>query len=169
MHALDRKQTAFRRGYDPSLPKELYQIADVLVRDRHIAYRLRDLQGNQLLSAYYYPEFSKTIFPYKCSISRETPQRQFTDALDVERTKYRLIKIQEYQQPIWILDKTIAGTICQSKMHKYYFKCSIYTLVELYLTLPTNDDGRHQGIRRRQQQQVLLHSNVKYNCWKYKF
>ena len=53
LHALDRKQAAFRRGYDPSFPKELYQITDVLVKDKQITYKLRDLWGNQLPSGYY--------------------------------------------------------------------------------------------------------------------
>ena len=40
VHALDRKQTsaAFQRGYDPSFPKELYQISDVLEQDKQYVY-----------------------------------------------------------------------------------------------------------------------------------
>ena len=47
VHALNRKQTsaAFRRGYDPSFPKELYQISDVLVQDKQFVYKLTDLSG----------------------------------------------------------------------------------------------------------------------------
>ena len=83
VNALDRKQmsTAFRRGYDLSFPKELYQISDVLEQDKQYFYKLTDLNGKQLPSGYYYPELSKTIFPHKFSIA-PGPQRQFTDALD---------------------------------------------------------------------------------------
>jgi len=82
-----------------------------------------------------YPELLKTIFPHKFSISLETPQWQFTAALDIKRMKYHLIKFQEYQHPIWIMDR-LAGVIYQRKAHTYNFKCSIYALVE-QLTLPT--------------------------------
>ena len=100
---------AFRRGYDPSFSKELYQIANVSVKDKQITYTLRDLGGNLLPSAYYYPELSKTIFPHKFTIDRSSPQRQFTDQLDptVKKTKYRYIKINEYRQPIWIPDDVL--------------------------------------------------------------
>ena len=116
VHALDRKQisAAFRWGYDPSFPRELYQISDVLVRDKQIVYKLTDLSGKQLPSGYYYPKLSKTIFPHKFSIS-STPRRQFTDALDAYRTKYRLVKIEEYRNKIWVPDRLLQERSAEDK------------------------------------------------------
>ena len=116
VHALDRKQTsaAFRRGYYPSFPKELYQISDVLVQDKQFVYKLTDLSGKQLPSGYYYPELSKTIFPHKFSISLG-PQIQFTDALDANRTKYRLLKIEEYRDKIWLPDRLLQERSAEDK------------------------------------------------------
>ena len=116
VHALDRKQTsaAFRRGYDPSFPKELYQISNVLEQDKQYVYKLTDLSGRQLPSGYYYPELSKTIFPHKFSIS-PGPQRQFTDALDATRTKYKQIKIDEYCDKIWIPDRVLQERSAEDK------------------------------------------------------
>ena len=64
----DGDSGAFCRGYHPLFSKELYQIAGVSVKDKQITYTLRDLGGNLLPSAYYYPELSKTIFPHTFTI-----------------------------------------------------------------------------------------------------
>ena len=117
VHALDRKQTSaatFRRGYDPSFPRELYQISDVLQRDKQYVYKLSDLSGKQLPSGYYYPELSKTIFPHKFSIAPGA-QRQFTDAMDASRTKYKQIKIEEYRDTVWIPDRLLQERSAEDK------------------------------------------------------
>ena len=116
VHALDRKQmsVAFRRGYDPSFPKELYQISEVLEKDKQYVYKLTDLSGKLLPSGYYYPELSKTIFPHKFSIS-PGPQRQLTDALDATRTKYKRIKIEEYRDKIWIPNRLLQEQSAKDK------------------------------------------------------
>ena len=116
MHALERKKTsaAFWLGYDPSFPVELYQISDVLEQDKQYVYKLTDLSGKQLPSGYYYPELSKTIFPHKFSIS-PGPQRQFTDALDATRTKYKQIKIEEYRYKIWLPNRLLQEQSAEDK------------------------------------------------------
>ena len=115
VHALDRKPaSAFRRGYDPTFPRELYQISGVQEQDKQYVYKLLDLSGKQLPSGYYYPELSKTIFPHKFSIS-PGPHRQFTDALDSSRTKYKQLKIAEYRDTIWIPDRLLQERSAEDK------------------------------------------------------
>ena len=111
--------TAFRRGYDPSFSSELYQIAAVEATTTEAAaaaaaaaakypnvYKLRDLQGIDLKSVYYYPELSKTEFPHKFKIVAITGQ--FTDKGEGDGTKYKLVKIAQYANKVWIPDKILS-------------------------------------------------------------
>ena len=86
----------------------------MLEQDKQYVYKLTDLSGKQLPSGYYYPEVSKTIFPHKYSIS-PGPQRQFTDALDANRTKCRLLKIEEYRDKIWLPDRLLQERSAEDK------------------------------------------------------
>ena len=91
----------------------------MVVHDKQITYKLRDLQGNQLASAYYYLELSKTVFPHKFKIVDDiTTVRQFTDNLDANRTKYRLIKAAECQTPVWLPEMLLWERSAEDKRTK---------------------------------------------------
>ena len=125
-----KNDTAFRRGYDPSFSSELYQIAKVIPSTTTTmmtestttttaaakypnVYKLRDLQGSDLKSVYYYPELSKTEFPHKFKIAAITGQ--FTDKGEGDGTKYKLVKIAQYANQVWIPDKILQDRSAKDK------------------------------------------------------
>ena len=121
------KNDTFRRGYDPSFSTELYQIAQVIPPTTTtmttdtagssgkfpFAYKLKDLTGSDLTSVYYYPELSKTVFPHKFKIV--SIERQFTDKLEGDGTKYKLVKIAQYNHQVWLPDKKLQDRPAEDK------------------------------------------------------